>query len=111
MDWAYNRQRGQEIRQHWSTIPEDLDILITHGPPMGYVDLLIDGSHVGCEELLDVLTHKLSKPPRYHICGHLHHGYGRAILQRDDGKQVEIINASSCNEQYMAVNSPVVFEL
>jgi Icc-related predicted phosphoesterase len=110
-DWAYNRRRGAEIRQHWLAIPEGLDILITHGPPMGYVDLLMDGQHVGCEELLDVVAHKLTKPPRFHICGHLHHGYGRATLRRDDGKEVEVINASSCDEQYKAVNAPVLFDV
>jgi Icc-related predicted phosphoesterase len=111
MDWAYNRRRGAEIRKHWLGIPEGLDILITHGPPMGYVDVLLSGEHVGCEELLEILEHKLNAPPRYHICGHLHHGYGRAVLRRPDGKQIEIINASSCDEGYNAVNAPVLFEV
>ncbi len=111
MDWAYNRHRGAEIRKHWMAIPEDLDILVTHGPPMGFVDVLISGEHVGCEELLDVIQHKLRKPPRYHICGHLHHGYGRMKLHRDDGKEIEVINASSCDEGYRAVNAPVLFEV
>jgi Icc-related predicted phosphoesterase len=111
MDWAYNRRRGAEIRQHWMAIPEDLDILITHGPPMGYGDLLISGEHVGCEELLEVIEQKLKKPPRYHICGHLHYGYGRAILRRADGQNIEVINAASCNDDYKAVNAPVLFEV
>lgn len=111
MDWAYNRQRGAEIRRHWQAIPENLDILITHGPPMGYLDPARDGEHVGCSDLLDVLETKLNLPPRFHICGHLHSGYGKMTLKRQDGKRVEVINASSCNEQYNAVNKPIEFEV
>lgn len=110
-DWAYNRRRGADIRQHWLKIPEGLDILITHGPPMGYVDTLMDGSRVGCEELLQIVSEKLVRPPRFLVCGHLHHGYGRATLKREDGKAVEVLNASSCNEEYEAVNPPLLFEI
>ncbi|WP_308873929.1 metallophosphoesterase family protein [Thiothrix subterranea] len=31
-DWAFNRERGEAIRQHWDKIPADTDVLITHGP-------------------------------------------------------------------------------
>ncbi|MCK4490026.1 MAG: hypothetical protein KAU23_07180 [Anaerolineales bacterium] len=34
-DWAFNLQRGPEIRSKWELIPEGIDILITHGPPYG----------------------------------------------------------------------------
>jgi len=110
-DWAYNRHRGAEIMPHWQMIPEGLDILITHGPPRGYVDILMDGSHVGCDDLLAVVGEKLERPPKFLICGHLHHGYGRATLQRADGKSIEVLNASSCNEEYQPVNAPLLFEI
>jgi len=110
-DWAYNRHRGAEIMPHWQMIPEGLDILITHGPPMGYVDILMDGKHVGCDDLLQVVSEKLKQPPKFLICGHLHHGYGRATLQRADGQSIEVLNASSCNEEYQAVNAPLLFEI
>src|SRR5277367_5600211 len=80
-DWAFNRRRGMEIRQHWNKIPEDLDILITHGPPHGFLDLIESGEAVGCEELYDVIAHKLAKPPGFHIFGHIHSGHGRAQLR------------------------------
>ena len=37
-DWAFNRQRGAEIKKHWDLIPENTDILMTHGPAFGIHD-------------------------------------------------------------------------
>lgn len=34
-DWGFNLNRGEDILKKWQTIPADLDILITHGPPVG----------------------------------------------------------------------------
>ena len=36
--WAYNRNRGEEIKKHWDLIPDDIDILVTHGPAFGIMD-------------------------------------------------------------------------
>ena len=32
---AYNAHRGNDILRHWNKIPDDADIVITHGPPAG----------------------------------------------------------------------------
>lgn len=34
-DWGFNLKRGQPIQEKWDLIPDDIDILITHGPPIG----------------------------------------------------------------------------
>lgn len=36
--WAFNCSRDK-IHKHWDNIPEDTDILLTHGPPKGILDL------------------------------------------------------------------------
>lgn len=36
----------------WKSIPDDIDILITHGPPKYILDKYKDGSHAGCPHLL-----------------------------------------------------------
>lgn len=36
--WAFNKDRGK-IGKVWENIPEDTDILVTHGPPKGILDL------------------------------------------------------------------------
>ena len=41
----------QEAHEKWSAIPEDLDILITHGPPQGVLDS-VGSVQAGCPELM-----------------------------------------------------------
>jgi len=51
-DWAFNRNRGEAIRKHWDLIPPDTNVLITHGPVYGFLDLVVNEQHVGCQDLL-----------------------------------------------------------
>ena len=38
-NWAFNvRRNSDEIEKIWSKIPDDTDVLITHGPPLGILD-------------------------------------------------------------------------
>jgi len=97
-NFSFMKQRGPEIRKVWDLIPEDLDILITHGPPIGILDHVPRG-HVGCEQLKEVVE---IKKPRYNIFGHIHEGYGQ--IEKDG---TIYINASICNEYYNPIN-PVV---
>jgi len=103
LDWAFNLERGEEIRDKWRLIDCDTDILITHGPPEGHGDKIYSGEAVGCEELIKVVE---SIKPKYHIFGHIHEGYG--VTQNDDTK---FINASTCDLHYNPVNEPIVIEL
>jgi len=102
-DWAFNRQRGAEIEKHWQLIPDNTDILITHGPPLNIRDLTLSGENVGCESLLNKVQ---EVKPRYHIFGHIHEAYG--VSQQPD---TSYINASVVNRNYVVVNSPVLFEV
>jgi Icc-related predicted phosphoesterase len=101
-DWAFNLSRGPEIKAKWDLIPNDTDVLITHGPPYGACDLLIDGSRVGCYDLLNRIKELNIK---YHICGHIHYGYGESKIGN-----TTIINAAICDESYWPLNKPIVFD-
>jgi Icc-related predicted phosphoesterase len=57
----------------WSAIPEDTDVLVTHGPPFGILDQNYNKEHVGCESLTE---HVLRIKPQLHIFGHIHEDYG-----------------------------------
>ena len=48
-DWAFNFRQGdhEQAREHWAAIPDDTDILITHGTAHGFCDR-VDGVSVGC---------------------------------------------------------------
>jgi len=71
-NWAFNRARNK-IGRIWDTIPDDIDILITHGPPKGILDSASRdrhvSEHVGCSALLKRV---LKIQPKYHIFGHIH---------------------------------------
>jgi Icc-related predicted phosphoesterase len=74
-DWAFNRDRGADIRRHWDLIPERTDLLVTHGPPLGILDRTARGPNVGCEELLERLA---ATEVRLHVFGHIHEARGIA---------------------------------
>jgi len=99
-DWAFNLQRGSELAEKWALIPEDTNVLITHGPPYEVSDCTIEGLHVGCEELskrIEQLHHL-----KLHIFGHIHEGYGIVKLGG-----VTYANASICDVRYRPVNAPL----
>jgi Icc-related predicted phosphoesterase len=98
-NWAFNRQRGQDIRRCWEAIPEDIDILVTHGPPLGFGDRTIRGELVGCKDLLEIVE---KVKPKYHTFGHIHEGYGQY-----ENAATTFINASVLNQRYELVNAPV----
>lgn len=101
--WAFNRKRGSEIKRHWDLIPEDTDILITHGPPLGILDSIYDSRTVGCKELLDRVQ---SISPRLHVFGHIHESYGLEKVG-----QTLFVNASSVDFAYSGLREPIVVSL
>ena len=73
-NWAFQYPRSQDV---WKgTVPDDIDILVTHGPPRGHLDLLT----LGCPYLLDELWRVR---PRLHVFGHVHEGAGTEPLHFD----------------------------
>ncbi|MCK5898016.1 MAG: metallophosphoesterase [Methylococcales bacterium] len=72
-NWSFNRERGADIEKHWQLIPDDTDLLLTHGPVFGILDVVHRGINVGCEDLLKTVQ-KIK--PKIHACGHIHEAYG-----------------------------------
>ncbi len=73
-DWAFNLPIGPELASKWKAIPDNVDILITHGPPKGILDMAENGYLCGCPHLRhEVLTRV---QPRLHVFGHIHEAYG-----------------------------------
>jgi Icc-related predicted phosphoesterase len=104
-DWAFNHPRnGRALAHYWSLIPENTDVLITHGPPFGILDLPFgEGEPAGCELLLKRVR---EVEPRVHIFGHIHGSYGQQRI----GPTL-FVNACMCNELYHPVNPPQVIDL
>lgn len=66
---SFGINRGDDIAEKWSLIPNDLDILITHSAPFGLGDRAHNGQHVGCKDLINRVE---EIEPRLHIFGHIH---------------------------------------
>lgn len=102
LHWAFNRRRGEEIDQHWQKIPTDTQVLVTHGPPHGKLDL-VGTEHVGCEMLRRRVE---AVRPACHIFGHIHGARGTDTLG-----PTRLINAAICTENYRPINLPFVIDL
>lgn len=98
-------QKDAETR--WRQIPEGLDLLITHGPPLHALDLTPRRDRVGDPALAARLVELGDKGPRVHAFGHIHHCGGSVKV----GKHGISINAALCDENYRPVNQIVVVEL
>lgn len=97
-NWAFMKSE-KELEEHWKKIPEDVDVLITHGPPQGILDY-----EMGDKELMSKLT-TISCHPKIHIFGHIHEGYGI-----ETKGVTKFVNASILDEKYEIINKPIVIE-
>ncbi|PRP91216.1 Calcineurin-like phosphoesterase superfamily domain protein [Enhygromyxa salina] len=103
LSWAFNLPRGPELGQKWALIPDNTDVLVTHGPPHGILDRTYAGEPVGCEELRAAVARVR---PRVHVFGHIHEGYG--VASRDG---TMFVNASTCTLSYRPTNAAIVVDL
>ena len=80
-EFAFQYARGQDA---WSnTIPDDVDLLVTHNPPKWHLDIPENGG-LGCEnELNEVWRVK----PTLHVFGHVHAGHGKEHVWWDEGQR------------------------
>ncbi len=91
--WAYNADDDQLI-DLWDQIPDDTQILVTHGPPYGILDKTAGGQLVGCNHLRYTIQTRLTKL-KLHTFGHIHEGAGQMT---ENG--VTYVNASVLDEHY-----------
>jgi hypothetical protein len=77
-NWAFQYLRTRSGIWEETGIPEDTDILITHGPPKAHLDL---GS-MGCAGLRSFLW-GMERKPLLHVFGHVHGGYGTEVVWWD----------------------------
>lgn len=114
-NWAFQKERGPELAAVWSKIPDDTNVLITHGPPEGILDVVPRYSsgyggyghvdvHLGDCDLyarsiaLDSL--------KLHVFGHIHYSHGQTKFL-----DTLYVNAAVCDERYQPSNEPIVVDL
>jgi Icc-related predicted phosphoesterase len=103
--WGFNYDRGPVIDAIWEKIPENTDILITHGPPFGVLDSVKYGSTigVGCSNLSGRISERNIKA---HFFGHIHESYGH-----NEAHGVHYFNCCLLDEEYYASNTPWVVDV
>ncbi|KAJ1309827.1 hypothetical protein OPQ81_006592 [Rhizoctonia solani] len=91
MGFSYPRSVENII---WTSIPQNTEVLVTHGPPFGILDLARFGkAHVGCPGLSHAVLHCLSRV-RLHVYGHIHESRGVEIHQGSAGQDIVFVNAA-----------------
>jgi Icc-related predicted phosphoesterase len=101
---AFGIAGGAERAEHWSAIPDDLDILVTHGPPHRVLDRAPGETHYGGDPELRAAV--IQKRPRLHVFGHVHSGYGTRNTRR-----TLFVNAALAGELGDLDKEPVVLRM
>lgn len=113
-NWAFNGitdenapfERGIPLSRIYERIPEDVNILICHGPAYDILDRTLHGdSRQGSVEMRKVTT-KLDHL-RLYICGHIHESRGMEIA--DGG--VYYCNVASMDRDYEKLMDPVIIDI
>lgn len=99
--WSWMEEEP-ELEAIWDTIPLDTNVVITHGPPYLYNDLVNNdwspNPNVGSQSLTEQL--QILPALKLHICGHIHESSNITI-----GDFVSI-NASILDDNYIPFNQP-----
>lgn len=113
--WAFYGRR-EALQRRSDLIPEGLDVLMTHGPPVNHGDFIptsekqrnkygnFGGEHVGDSTLNDAI---LRARPKVVICGHIHEARGAyTISEPFEEGGVPLYNVSAVDENYVLHEQP-----
>lgn len=110
--WAYT-PGDDKLNDLYSSIPHDVDILITHdAPQIGKVGNILDdptyteGRPCGNIQLANAI---ISCAPKYTLCGHIHSGDHSLTEIPECG--IKLANCSILGEDYSVVHKPLTFEI
>lgn len=108
MNWGFQLHQ-HEAKAMWSLIPDDTNVLITHGPAKGILDYIslkngIPSEALGCHFLKARIQQLASL--KAHLFGHIHGGYGKS---EQDGYVA--LNSAILNEKYKVANKPQLIEI
>lgn len=100
-NWYFMKNRSK-LDDVWKIVHEDVDIMVTHGPPKGVLDLSYNINNklefCGDKALLRHVTERIK--PKLHLFGHVHNSediINNSILMRDD---ITFSNASLVKDNH-----------
>lgn len=118
-NWAFNANRGDQIKNQWAKIPSDVDILITHTPVYNILDHVEErykrypdeDMNVGCQDLFDVMKKRLHNL-KLHCSGHIHDQYGMVLKKVSNTRRVLFSNGAVIdNDHNQLVTIPPIIYL
>lgn len=89
------------LKEKIKAMPDETDILVSHQPPHGILDVAC-GVHYGSKDILKCVS---GLRPRYHLFGHVHDAYGAAA------DCTTFVNSSLLDEEYRITNKPQLIKL
>ena len=92
-----------DLEDHWSGIPDDVDVLITHTPPAGVLDTNSRGRSLGCPMLMESIERV---EPKLHCFGHVHASSGTQQVGA-----TRFVNAAMVGSRYQLVGKPRVVNI
>lgn len=98
----------RDIKKKFALIPDNTDILISHGPMLHILDSNIDGYACGSHSLRDNVDRV---KPKLMVFGHIHEQGGNQLMYKHQGKNTWCVNCSLLDERYNPVNEPMEIEL
>ena len=107
--YAFHQILSEQRHALWQTLPDNIDILMTHGPPLNILDFAADRTkplsniHAGDQELRDRVA---EINPLVHLFGHIHEAHG---VSSEGG--ILFINAAICDVEKKPTHKPIVFDL
>jgi hypothetical protein len=116
--------------EKWKMIPDDIDILMTHIPPLNILDLSDlakpksgvekpvkvcklcnethqHRSHLGCASLKEEIFTRVK--PKVHVFGHVHASFGAKSLKQDDSELETLFVNAAC--KWYPIRSPPYFDM
>ena len=120
-DWAFNLTEEQ-LEKKFALMPackdrsiidhsDNIDILLSHGPAMGYSDLVLQHKrtdHLGSKALLNRVKEVL---PRYVITGHIHSADHNWQSMTAFNQEIKFACVSLLDEQYKVAYKPLEFKI
>lgn len=106
-DFAFNKTDAQ-LQQSWDSIPDDTEVLVTHGPPKHILDRVSNDwsptYNVGDQLLRNKV---LSSDIAVHVFGHIHEQGGKT----ETVANIKFVNAAVLDYRYHMTNAPVVITI
>lgn len=119
-NWAFNIPNGSEQKYfdtYYSKIDNDVDLLISHYPPYGYGDSILEFNeteNLGNKMLMKAINQKKVKRV---VFGHIHSGNHNKMIHSyvgyggDDAFISEMYNVSLLNESYNIHYNPLILNI